>query len=65
MTLIIDRFEEDKVIIEVNGKDMIVLPKKMLPIEAKEGDLLKLVIDQEATDTRKKKIEELANKLWE
>lgn len=38
--LVIDRFEEDLVVVEVNGGAMLDLPRWMLPADAEEGDVV-------------------------
>ena len=43
MALIIDRFEGDFAVVEVDGKEMRDIPKTDIHVTAKEGDLLKLV----------------------
>lgn len=62
--LIIDRFEEQKAIIE-SSKGQIELPKNEIPPESKEGDVLKIIIDKKATSSRKESIEKLSKKLFE
>ncbi|AGB41074.1 Protein of unknown function (DUF3006) [Halobacteroides halobius DSM 5150] len=62
--LIIDRFEGDKVIIEYNNQTF-NLPKSVLPKQAKEGDVVKLIIDQIETNNKKQRVKELANELFE
>lgn len=62
--LIIDRFEENIAIIEIEDS-IIEIPKKYLPKTAVEGDVIKLVIDKENTKARKKRIEKLADSLFE
>ena len=61
--LIIDRFEGNKVIIEVEN-EFITLPKSEIPDGAKEGDVLILTIDKDGTADRKKRIESMMNKLF-
>ena len=51
--LILDRFEGNMAIIECEDK-MLEIPIKYLPAAAKEGDILKLVIDEGKTDKRRK-----------
>ena len=62
--LIIDRFEGDMAIIECEDK-MIEIPAKYLPPAAREGDILKLVIDDKKTVERKERIQKLAGSLFE
>lgn len=64
--LVIDRFEGEFAVVEYNGQTF-NLPKKLLPSEAKEGDILNIVVkvDRKATDERQKKIRALSNNLFE
>ena len=63
---IIDRFEGNMAVIEYNGRAF-NLPKNLLPKEAKEGDVLKILInvDREETEKRREKIENLMDELFE
>ena len=56
--LIIDRFEGDFAVVEADDT-FINIPSAELPDNAKEGDVLRLVIDIDATDERKKRIRDL------
>ncbi len=62
--LIIDRFEENIAVIETD-ESTINIPIKYLPRNANEGDVIKLVIDKDTTETRKKRINKLAENLFE
>jgi hypothetical protein len=65
---VIDRFEGDKAVIEINGeaKDF---DRMLLPKGAKVGDVLIigdiLTLDEKGTRARKKKIKSLMDDLWE
>lgn len=63
---IIDRFEEDWVVIEFDGKTF-NLPILLLPTEAREGDVLTIQInvDKEATQVRQEKVKDLTEGLFE
>lgn len=70
MNGIIDRFEGNKAIIELEDKTKLELNRDKLPFRVKEGDSLiifedRIELDKEATKTRKKYIEELTKDLWE
>ena len=58
--LVIDRFEGTWAVIEDN-RDTFVVPRRLLPIEAKEGDVVKITIeiDRSATNRRSNKIKQL------
>lgn len=69
MTYTLDRFEDDYAILEnrLTGQ-MQEIPKEIIPKEAKEGDILKLiagkyVIDIETTNQQKEYIKLLMDKL--
>jgi hypothetical protein len=61
--LIIDRFEGSYAVVEA-GDEMVNIPRSLLPIGAKEGDSLRLVIDEDDTAARVIRIEEKMNKLF-
>lgn len=63
--LIIDRFEENQAIIEFGDK-LFVIPRLLLPADAREGDVITLTItvNREATNTRAKTIKSLAEELF-
>ena len=61
--LIIDRFEGNYAIIETDDR-AIDIPKSDLPADAKEGDVLRLIIDADKSTLRKKNIEDRMNKLF-
>ncbi len=63
---IIDRLEGDLVVLEYEGKTY-TLPNRILPDEAKEGDVLRLelTVDREQTLKRLEKIRKLEEELFE
>ncbi|MBE7121666.1 DUF3006 domain-containing protein [Bacillus cereus] len=66
---IIDRFEGEIAVIEINNSTIDV-PKFKLPSTAKEGDVLIIeddnyTIDKDETDKRRREIQDLMNKLFE
>jgi hypothetical protein len=65
MKVIIDRFEDNFAIVELEDKNIIDIPIALIPEGAKEGDVLEIRIDTEETKLRKEKIEKLLNNLWE
>lgn len=65
MRVIIDRFEEDKAIVELENGEMQHLSVKLLPAMAAEGDVLTIEIDEEETERRKNRLNELLNGLEE
>ena len=63
MKVIIDRFEGEYAIVELEVGNIINVPKILFP-NAKEGDIFKIEIDREETNNRKNKINELINDLF-
>jgi len=66
---IIDRFEAEFAVVELENKKIINIEKNKIPIEAIVGDVLNIgnyiTIDLEETEKRKKYIEKLTENLWE
>ena len=61
--LIIDRFEGDFAVIETDN-GMLNVPRSELPTGAKEGDILRLVIDVDGTESRKERIDGMMERLF-
>jgi len=69
MKAIIDRFEDEIAVVEIEGR-MRNIPRHELPTGAKEGDALifeagKWKVSLHNTEKIKKKMDDLAEKLWE
>jgi hypothetical protein len=64
--VILDRFQGEWAIVELKGKTFSI-PKKLIPKDAVEGDVLNihLTINKEETENRKKKIQGLMDELFE
>lgn len=65
MRIIIDRIEADIVVVEKEDGSFIQMPKSLIPLDAKEGDMLLITIDEESTVDRKKEITSLMEELWD
>ncbi len=63
---IIDRFEGDWAVIEFEEKTF-NLPRVLLPLDAREGDVVKIsvVVDLNTTKKRREQIEKLMDELFE
>lgn len=66
---IIDRFEEDIVVVEIEGTTQ-DFQKRFFPVTAKPGDFVEIngsqvTILHDETEKRRKEIEELMDELWE
>ncbi len=64
MKLIIDRFEGDYAVVELENKKMINVPKDILPEGACEGSVIAIVIDESETTKRRNNIKKLMGDLW-
>lgn len=64
MKFIIDRFEGDFAIVELEDKEMVDIPCKILPSDSKEGDVINISIDEAETEHRRKRIQDKFNKLF-
>lgn len=64
MNYIIDRFEGEYAVCELEDLRMVNIPKEALPHDAKEGDRIQVTIDTEGTTDRKKNITKLMDDLF-
>ena len=64
MKVIIDRFEGDYAVVELEVGKSVNIPKILIP-DAKEGDVIKIIIDRDTTGERKKQIQELVNNVFD
>ena len=67
MKVILDRYEEEYALCEMEDRSMLHLPKKHLPPAVQVGDVLEISIKicKDETLKRKQNIEKLADSLWE
>ena len=61
MEFIIDRFEGDYAVVELENGEFADMPKVFVP-NAKEGDVVTITVSEDKD--RKKRIEDLANELF-
>jgi len=64
MKLIIDRFEGDLAIVELPDGRMIDCPKELLPDNTKEGSILSIIVDEDATKEKLQKNTDRMNRLF-
>lgn len=64
MKYIIDRFEGNFAIVELENGNFIDIPKEAIPKEAKESDIINITIDKEDTAKRKADIRKLENEIF-
>lgn len=65
MKVILDRFEGEFAVVEMVDKTMVNMPKILLPKFTKEGDIIEITVNEEATEKRKKVISRLMGEVWE
>ncbi|SFI10807.1 Protein of unknown function [Tindallia magadiensis] len=63
MKVIIDRFEGQYAVVELDNGGFANIPRTVLPNLADEGDIITIEIDEEATDQRRKRLEGLMEEL--
>ena len=64
MKVILDRFEGNYGIVEMEDKTFVEIPKVLIS-DAKEGDVISIEIDIDETERQKKEIESLMNDLFQ
>ena len=64
MKVIIDRFEGEFAVVEIETGKCINIPKILIP-NSKEGDVVNIGIDEKETEDRKKYIQDLMNNVFE
>lgn len=64
MEVIVNRIEGDYLILELPNGNVVDVSKELIP-EAKEGDIIKILIDKEKTDIRRKEMQELVDSVFE
>jgi Protein of unknown function (DUF3006). len=64
MKFTIDRFESEYAVVELENQTMINIPRCALPAEAKEGDIISVIIDAAETDKRRENIKKLMDDVW-
>lgn len=64
MQLILDRVESEIAVCEYAEGKTIQFPAALLPADAKEGSVLRLVVDSDASQSQKDRAEELRSRLF-
>lgn len=65
MRIIIDRIEADIAVVETEEGLVVQMPKSLIPLDAKEGDMLLITIDEVGTVNRRQEITSLMEELWD
>ena len=64
MRVIVDRFEGNIAAVELEDGSVIDCPKAKLPPNAKEGSIINITVDENATNAKLKEVTERMNKLF-
>lgn len=65
MRVIVDRFEGEFAVVEMQDKTQVNMPKILLPQHTKEGDMIDIILNNEATEKKKETISKLMGEVWE
>ena len=64
MKIIVDRFEGNIAVVELEDGNIIDCPKALLPPNAKEGSIINITVDENATEEKLQKLTNRMNKLF-
>ena len=63
MQVVIDRIEEDYIVVELEDGTIVDVPRVLIP-GAKEGDLVDIYINRDDTDKKNKEVNRLMDDLF-
>lgn len=64
MRVIIDRFEGDYAVVELEDGSMVNMPKSLVPANASEGSVITILCDDSETKDRQEKMKTKMNSLF-
>ncbi|MBQ4517556.1 MAG: DUF3006 domain-containing protein [Clostridia bacterium] len=64
MKIIVDRFEGNIAVVELEDGSIIDCPKALLPANAKEGSIINITVDEKATEEKLQKLTNRMNRLF-
>ncbi len=62
--MIIDRFENEYAVIELDNGTIVDMPKVLLPVDAKEGSVIHITVDAIETKNRENRIQNKTSRLF-
>lgn len=65
LKFVIDKFEGNYAVVELDDKSIVEIPKILIPKNAKEGDVLTITVDVQETKRRRNEIKDLMSDLFE
>lgn len=63
MQITVDHIEDDYLVVELEDLSTIDIPRALIP-DAKEGDVVDIIINEEATKERKQEVSKLMDELF-
>lgn len=63
MEYVVDRIENNMVLLELPDGSCVDVSKKLLP-DVKEGDIVNITVDSQKAEKRKEELKKRANRLW-
>lgn len=63
MQITVDHIEDDYLVVELEDLTTIDIPRALIP-NAKEGDVVDIIINEEATNERRKEVHKLMDELF-
>lgn len=63
MQVVVDRIEEDYIVLELDNGDIIDVPRELIP-GAREGDIVDIYINRDETDAKKEEVKKLMDNLF-
>ncbi len=63
MEVIVDRIENDKIVVEITKGNLGIISKNIIP-DAQEKDIIDITINHKKTTNREKEIEKLMNDVF-
>lgn len=64
MKIIVDRFEGEKAVLELPTGEFVDVVKRLLPQNAKEGSVISIICDEEATEERREAARKKMNDIF-
>lgn len=63
MQLVVDRIEDEYLVVELEDGTIIDIPKEIVP-NAKEGDIIDIYVNEEQTKKRKEEVKKIMDDLF-
>ena len=64
MKYTIDRFEGQFAVVELEDKSFTDVPRKAIPPEAREGDIITICVDKDETEKRRREVRKMEDDIF-